>query len=249
MEVGRLHWRLPIGVARQVIKLFTMVSVLIEEVGDDGPIRTYVLEKSNTVSYEEPSDVLEHDDPVSLMYLLDVENDDVDDVFDNLVDDDMFATTMGQRLLAMQGHDVEDSTLSLREFLLGRPTPSLMREFTEQHPRRFTMYSRSGMPLPLPQLRDWELDAPSHMRSVYHVLPGGYVQVVASGNDEEDDDEDEEDDALELADDEDYMDWLGQQLLKRRRGEPSWVIADVEDGDTSDLAYTLLEAGTYMLSN
>ncbi|WFD18002.1 hypothetical protein MCAP1_000214 [Malassezia caprae] len=58
----------------------------------------------------------------------------------------------------------------------------------------------------------------------------------------EDEDEDDFDDSPSL-DDDDYMDWLGVQLLKRKRGAPLWVIDDVHERDAgSDLDYSLVEA-------
>ena len=84
-----------------------MVTVVIEEVGDTD---------SSMLSVA-PSSILESDDPSSLLYLLDTAQ---EDQLDALLEDDVFATAMGQRMLAVSGHEVDDSLLSLGQLLLSR---------------------------------------------------------------------------------------------------------------------------------
>ncbi|WFD21864.1 hypothetical protein MEQU1_000520 [Malassezia equina] len=190
--------------------------------------------------------------------------DDTDDVeLDQLLEDDMFASAMGQRILAVSGHEVDDGLLHLRQLLIGGSDFSTLREFREQNPRRFSLYRHQGHTYVLPRLRDWELGPDSSFSSsTYHILPGGYVTVaedhlVDDLEDDEDeaeeedivmdiDDGEEDDEFLDdslLLDDDDYMDWLGEQLLKRKRGAPLWVIDDVhERAAANDLDYSLIEA-------
>lgn len=202
------------------------------------------------------------------MYLLNSASDDTDDYeLDQLLEDDMFASAMGQRILAVSGHEVDDGLLHLQQLLIGGSDLSTLREFREQNPQRFSLYRHQGHTYVLPRLRDWELGPdPSLSSSTYHILPGGYVTVaedhlvddLEDDEDEaeaedivmemEDGEEEEEflDDSL-LLDDDDYMDWLGEQLLKRKRGAPLWVIDDVhERSATNDLDYSLIEASKFL---
>ena len=222
--------------------------------------------------------MLENDDRSSWLYLLDsADAQTEEDQLDALLDDDMFATTMGQRMLSVSGHDVDDGLLSLQQLLLGRPSTSALREFRAQHPRRFTLYRRRGETYMLPQLRHWDLSpsGSSSEHSTYHVLPGGYVSAVGyadageneQGKDEADgraaeedieidEDDDSQDDAdsddsedLILQGDDDYMDWLGVQLLNRKLGAPLWVIDAVHESpeeDDDDTQYTLWEASAFV---
>ena len=225
-----------------------------------------------------PSSVLENDDPSSWLYLLDsADAQTEEDQLDALLDDDMFATTMGQRMLAVSGHDVDDGLLSLQQLLLGRPSTSTLREFRAQHPRRFALYRRRGETYMLPQLRHWDLtpSGSSSEHSTYHVLPGGYVSAVgyadagenelvgnetdrrAAEEDIEIDEDDESQDDVDSDDsedlilqgDDDYMDWLGVQLLNRKFGAPLWVIDAVHESpeeDDDDTQYTLWEASAFV---
>ena len=199
-----------------------MVTVVIEEVGDTD---------SSMLSVA-PSSILESDDPSSLLYLLDTAQ---EDQLDALLEDDVFATAMGQRMLAVSGHEVDDSLLSLGQLLLSRPSSSSLQAFRAQHPRRFTPYRQRGETYLLPQLRDWDL---SEEHTTYHVLPGGYITAVGYAE------EDEED--LILQDDDDYMDWLGKQLLNRKSGAPMWVIDAVHESPDDETAYTLWEASAFV---
>jgi len=181
----------------------------------------------------------------------------------------MFASTMGQRILAVSGHEVDDGLLHLRQLLIGGSDDSTLRDFREQNPQRFSLYRHQGHTYVLPQLRDWEIGPDSSVSSTtYHILPGGYVTVaeehlvgdLENGEEEteegdvvmhiegEDEDEDDFDDSPPLEDD-DYMDWLGVQLLKRKRGAPLWVIDDVHERSAgNDLDYSLVEASEFCLS-
>ena len=199
-----------------------MVTVVIEEVGDTD---------SSMLSVA-PSSILESDDPSSLLYLLDTAQ---EDQLDALLEDDVFATAMGQRMLAVSGHEVDDSLLSLGQLLLSRPSSSSLQAFRAQHPRRFTPYRQRGETYLLPQLRDWDL---SEEHTTYHVLPGGYITAVGYAEEDEDD--------LILQDDDDYMDWLGKQLLNRKSGAPMWVIDAVHESPDDETAYTLWEASAFV---
>ena len=187
-----------------------MVTVVIEEVGDTD---------SSMLSVA-PSSISESDDPSSLLYLLDTAQ---EDQLDALLEDDVFATAMGQRMLAVSGHEVDDSLLSLGQLLLSRPSSSSLQAFRAQHPRRFTPYRQRGETYLLPQLRDWDL---SEEHTTYHVLPGGYITAVGYA--------------------EDYMDWLGKQLLNRKSGAPMWVIDAVHESPDDETAYTLWEASAFV---
>ena len=231
-----------------------MVTVVIEEVGDTD---------SSMLSVA-PSSISESDDPRSLLYLLDTAQ---EDQLDALLEDDVFATAMGQRMLAVSGQEVDDSLLSLGQLLLSRPSSSSLQAFRAQHPRRFTPYRQRGETYLLPQLRDWDL---SEEHTTYHVLPGGYITAVGyaeedEDNDKEEEEEDEEDEKEEdeedekeeyeeeedeedliLQDDDDYMDWLGEQLLNRKSGAPMWVIDAVHESPDDETAYTLWEASAFV---
>ena len=224
-----------------------MVTVVIEEVGDTD---------SSMLSVA-PSSILESDDPSSLLYLLDTAQ---EDQLDALLEDDVFATAMGQRMLAVSGQEVDDSLLSLGQLLLSRPSPSSLQAFRAQHPRRFTPYRQRGETYLLPQLRDWDL---SEEHTTYHVLPGGYITAVGYAEEDEDNDKEEEEDKEEedeeeedeeeedeedliLQDDDDYMDWLGEQLLNRKSGAPMWVIDAVHESPDDETAYTLWEASAFV---
>ena len=202
-----------------------MVTVVIEEVGDTD---------SSMLSVA-PSSISESDDPSSLLYLLDTAQ---EDQLDALLEDDVFATAMGQRMLAVSGQEVDDSLLSLGQLLLSRPSPSSLQAFRAQHPRRFTPYRQRGETYLLPQLRDWDL---SEEHTTYHVLPGGYITAVGYAEEDEDNDKD-----LILQDDDDYMDWLGEQLLNRKSGAPMWVIDAVHESPDDETAYTLWEASAFV---
>ena len=206
-----------------------MVTVVIEEVGDTD---------SSMLSVA-PSSILESDDPSSLLYLLDTAQ---EDQLDALLEDDVFATAMGQRMLAVSGHEVDDSLLSLGQLLLSRPSSSSLQAFRAQHPRRFTPYRQRGETYLLPQLRDWDL---SEEHTTYHVLPGGYITAVGYAEEDEDHDKEEEEDLI-LQDDDDYMDWLGKQLLNRKSGAPMWVIDAVHESPDDETAYTLWEASAFV---
>lgn len=211
-----------------------MVTVVIEEVGD----------ADSSMLSVAPSSVLESDDPSSYLYLSDTAQ---EDQLDALLEDDVFATAMGQRMLAVSGHEVDDSLLSLGQLLLSRPSSSTLQAFRAQHPRRFTPYRQRGETYLLPQLRDWDL---SEEHTTYHVLPGGYVSAVGYAEENEDDideeeDEEEEEDLI-LQDDDDYMDWLGEQLLNRKSGAPMWVIDAVHESPDDETAYTLWEASEFV---
>ena len=76
-------------------------------------------------------------------------------------------------------------------------------------------------------------------------------------NDKEEEEEDEEDEKEEyeeeedeedliLQDDDDYMDWLGEQLLNRKSGAPMWVIDAVHESPDDETAYTLWEASAFV---
>lgn len=230
--------------------------MVIEDLGDtDLDTRTVL-----------PSSVLEQEDRSSLLYLLDDAGaHDAEDEFDALMEDDMLATVFGQRILAMAGHDVDDSVLSLGQLLLGGPSRSTLQEFRARHPGRLALYRQKGETYVLPQLRNWDLmpsDSDSSSRTKYHVLPGGYVSAVTYAETDDDDgevedeedaeeedvdnDEEPEDDdrvGLILHGDDDYMDWLGEQLLNRKSGMPVWIIDAVrESPDEHENAYTLIEA-------
>ena len=211
-----------------------MVTVVIEEVGDTD---------SSMLSVA-PSSILESDDPSSLLYLLDTAQ---EDQLDALLEDDVFATAMGQRMLAVSGHEVDDSLLSLGQLLLSRPSSSSLQAFRAQHPRRFTPYRQRGETYLLPQLRDWDL---SEEHTTYHVLPGGYITAVGYAEEDEDHDKEEEEveEDLILQDDDDYMDWLGKQLLNRKSGAPMWVIDAVHESPDDETAYTLWEASAFVSS-
>ena len=108
-----------------------MVTVVIEEVGDTD---------SSMLSVA-PSSISESDDPSSLLYLLDTAQ---EDQLDALLEDDVFATAMGQRMLAVARQVVDDSMLSRGQLLLSRPASSSLQAFRAQHPRRFTPYRQRG---------------------------------------------------------------------------------------------------------
>ena len=204
------------------------------------------------------------------MYLLNSAGDETEeDELDQLLEDEMFASAMGQRILAISGHEVDDGLLHLQQLLIGGSDDSLLRDFRQQYPQRFSLYRHRGRTYILPRLRDWEIGPDSSLSSTtYHILPGGYVTVaedhlvddVEDGEEdtdegavlmeiEEDEDEDNFDDSPSL-DDDDYMDWLGVQLLNRKRGAPLWVIDDVHERSAgSDLDYSLIEASEYSLSS
>ena len=221
-----------------------MVTFVIEEVGDTD---------SSMLSVA-PSSISESDDPSSLLYLLDTAQ---EDQLDALLEDDVFATAMGQRMLAVSGQEVDDSLLSLGQLLLSRPSSSSLQAFRAQHPRRFTPYRQRGETYLLPQLRDWDL---SEEHTTYHVLPGGYITAVGYAEEDEDNDKEEEEDKEEedeeeedeedliLQDDDDYMDWLGEQLLNRKSGAPMWVIDAVHESPDDETAYTLWEASAFVSS-
>lgn len=214
----------------------------------------------------EPSDIFEREDPSSFLYMLNSAIDETEEVeLDQLLEDDMFASAMGQRILAVSGHEVDDGLLHLRQLLLGGSDNSSLRDFREQYPQRFSLYRRHGYTYVLPRLRDWEIGPESsHSATTYHILPGGYVTVAEDHQEDgeedgedhvvmdiEDDEEDAEDEddvsASPLLDDDDYMDWLGVQLLKRKRGASLWVIDDVhERSSDNDITYSLVEASEFL---
>ncbi|KOS14364.1 hypothetical protein Malapachy_3811 [Malassezia pachydermatis] len=232
-----------------------MPTLVIEEVSDLDSVPVSLLEPS----------IFEREDPSSLLYKLNDEEIDDEDEFDHLLEDEAFATAMGQRILALTGYEVDDSMLSLRQLMLGGASQAMLQEFRARHPRRFDVYRGENQVYMLPRLRDWHL-MPSERSShtTYHVLPGGYLSAIEIPEDEDDGENDHgliredeikdidmdsdvdldlEDDLLLHDEDDDYMDWLGVQLLKRKAGAPMWVIDSVQERpQDSGIMYTLWES-------
>lgn len=204
------------------------------------------------------------------MYLSDCEGTSDAADLDDMLNDEIFATVMGQRMLAVSGYDVDDSLLSLRQMMLDGMSDSAADEFLARHSRRFDVYRRKGRSYMMPRVRDWHLLA-AESDTAYNMLPGGYIAAVQatrscdadddgnllvdittendmnelSSDDMEDLDVDNDDNAWdELHDeDEDYMDYIGSQLLMRRAKAPLWVIDVVQEQPDSDhLVYSLTEA-------
>ena len=78
----------------------------------------------------------------------------------------------------------------------------------------------------------------------------GYAEEDEDHDKEEEEEEDEEEveEDLILQDDDDYMDWLGKQLLNRKSGAPMWVIDAVHESPDDETAYTLWEASAFVSS-
>ena len=119
------------------------------------------------------------------------------------------------------------------EFLLGGP-----RSQSYRSPYASGSRSSGRLMRPQPRRRSASYAQYASAPDEYRVLPGGYVSIVTRTpldedmeEAEEEEDEDEEEDETELGDDEDYMDYLGSQLLSRTKGDPCWIIDSRGAGD------------------
>lgn len=238
--------------------------IVVEEL-DDGVTHVGAYyrmgESDNAVSDTRPS-VSERHDASALLYLYDSPHG-LDELvtgerLESLLEQEMLADAVGSRMLAVSGREIDDDALMAAQTLLAQPTfdafieqrerlplPALARNFFRSKLGPFA--TRSAMRsffVPGPDREQHDLSSlftparrlPSHLRP----LRGGYFRTLAGeharGNDalafvpEAADDDDD------FGTDEDYLDYVGSQLLARVRGHPCWIIerrsATDEDGST-----------------
>ncbi|WFD29314.1 hypothetical protein MSPP1_000323 [Malassezia sp. CBS 17886] len=225
-----------------------------------------------------PSAVAERDDLGSLLYLFDDENEEFDDEenleLDEYLENELLVNAMGQRLLAVSGHDIDDSVLSMAQFFLGSPSSS--RALSDAYGDAYGAYGPSHDLLddlyvnarygdsvmrfpPPPRLRDLDVRERATTASGarrFRVLPGGYLTpdpATAAGQTRlqqavaADDDGSGDEDSYVLAGDEAFLQRLGAQLLYSKSGAPCWVIESVRgsgDHDVDTDKYIIAEAST-----
>ena len=215
-----------------------MVTVIVEEV-TDAP--------DSTLSNVQPSRISERESLSSLLYMLDdppTKDASIIADIDRLMDHDLFADAMGRRLLAVLGHDIEDERLLAAQYLLDHIDAADSEEpFDDERPT--WLPGRAPGSALGTWLRDLALGYDPSPAS-YRVLPGGYVSSIAYHEDDADGDVEEDDEDELLGEDEDYLDWLGLQLLHCHSGMPPYIIDGVhESGDDTASVYTL-EASTFV---
>ena len=71
------------------------------------------------------------------------------------------------------------------------------------------------------------------------------IEIDEDDESQDDVDSDDSEDLI-LQGDDDYMDWLGEQLLNRKSGAPMWVIDAVHESPDDETAYTLWEASAFV---
>lgn len=215
-----------------------MVTVVIEEVADA---------PDSALPFVEPSGVSEREGLSSLLYMLDhppTKDASIIADIDRMMEHDLFTDAMGRRLLAVRGHDVEDERLLAAQYLLDHTGSDDADEYFEIERPSWLPGRASNSALGV-WLRELALGT-DEPRPSYRVLPGGYVSSISYQEDEPVATDVDEDEADELGDDEDYLDWLGLQLLHCHSGTHPYIIDGVhESGDDTTSVYTL-EASTFV---
>lgn len=215
-----------------------MVTVYVEEV-DDTP--------EPMVSLVEPSGISERESLSSLLYMMDhppTKDAEIIADIDRLMEYDLFTDAMGRRLLAVRGDDVEEDRLVAAQYLLDHSGHEDVLDL-DTRPRVTRRTRRAPDSALGAWLRDLALGH-EEVDSGVRLLPGGYVTAHTYEEDEPSDVADVEDDEELLGEDEEYLDWLGMQLLHCHSGVHPYIIDGVhENGDGSVLAYTL-ESSTFV---
>ncbi|WFD33951.1 hypothetical protein MCUN1_000779 [Malassezia cuniculi] len=167
------------------------------------------------VSYTvvQPSSVVERHDAGSLLYLLESTPSAEPELvnFDRLIENELLADALGHRLLAVSGYDIDDE--------LGHEQDILIERILALDDDVIAPGSLTG------------LHRRARTRRGRHARRGIHQEGFIAPRDIDDIDQDDSDE---------YFDWLGAQILRRRTGHPCWVIDGAHDGgrdsDDSSLA-------------
>lgn len=185
------------------------MSLIIEETDD---IRAQRMSPLTTAL--RPSAVLERHDAGSLLYLLEstptVASELAD--FDEFFDNELLADALGHRLLAFSGYDV-DEDLDLEQQALCDYVLAVEDEHISPSDVAGVSRRRSSSRRSLPGRRA--------------VHQEGFVAPRVAFAYEESDDDDDDDELEETLLGDEYFDWLGSQIMRRRAGLPHWVIDGV----------------------
>ncbi|WFD42639.1 hypothetical protein MPSI1_001285 [Malassezia psittaci] len=217
-----------------------MVQVIVEE----------ILElPEREVTLLGPSDVSEAESLSSLLYMLDhppTQDASILAEIDRMMDYEIFTDAMGRRLLAILGHDVEETRLRAAQYLLDHTSDRDTEDYVKlTRSSRLPGRAHTSLGSWLQELA-LGVEEPN---ATYTLLPGGYMSTVTypgqRGGDtiEHDIDSDEGSDTF---DDEEYLDWLGSQIIQCHSGLTPYIIDGVqESGDNNTTLYTL-ESSTFV---
>ncbi|WFC98550.1 hypothetical protein MYAM1_001278 [Malassezia yamatoensis] len=196
-----------------------------------------------------PSDITETESLSSLLYMLDhppTQDASIIAEIDRMMDYEVFTDAMGRRLLAILGHDVEETRLQLAQYLLDHTSDHNTDDsmvFTRS--TRFPGRAHTSLGSWLQELA-LGVEEPN---ATYTLLPGGYISAATYSNQrgedpvDDDIDSDKESDTL---DDEEYLDWLGSQLLQCHSGLTPYIIDGVQESSDNFTPLYTLEISTFV---